>query len=245
MDRHLLLQVPYVPFVARLLSSSHLADAFDTFVILEPPGVSGLPPRDMQAASATTSAYPTAAEFADAVVRMISTTLHGARTVDAVGHSYGGMILSYVELYHPEVLNRVAYLDCPLFFVHTTCFWPILFTPITYRRIAALLATGAVREAISLFVYGELWHQHVIRHCTWLCEYCSREVDMNTGERHLVVLSQEDTVVDSPAIAEYLAHHFPRVSTHCIEGWGHGTGIRPFTWTKLVHILEGFFAADA
>ena len=70
---------------------------------------------------------------------------------------------------------------------HTTVFWPLIFQPITYRKIAAHIARGALREAASLFVFGDLWHQHVIHNSTWFFEYVHREASL--GETRLYLLS--------------------------------------------------------
>ena len=96
-------------------------------ILVEFPGISGLPLRDSEVP------YPASSEVTASILGHLKSTVAPDTGVIAVAHSFGTMVLSSIVNTHPKTFSRCVYLDPVSFFGGATSLWPSLFCPLNVR----------------------------------------------------------------------------------------------------------------
>jgi len=181
--------------------------------LAEMPGISGNAPRRYGAGGAA-GPYPQADEIADSAAR-VKGKLKLSR-LDGVGHSYGGGVLNHVVRYRPDVFERIAMLESGLSFAYMTDCFPFIYEPCSWGRIGRLLLRGEMTQVMMAFVFGETWHQYVLKRCLSPWEWTTPEARLNGNA--LVMVAERDLLMDGRGIASWLAEEFPSVTVKTQDG---------------------------
>jgi len=202
--------VPYLKFINKF------AALYGEIIIVEFPGIS-LHPCDK-------SYYPAAQEIVETIVNEFAE----GDLVDAIGHSYGSLVLSYIANKAPRLLNKRVYLDTPAFFPETVNFWPHVFKPITWSYIFNLLLKRKYAKAISEFIFAEQWNQHLMHNATYFYEYCNLEY--NLDENTLILIGAKDHLIASLDgaynIQHYIEEYYPKVRIQVDPKGRHGDAVK-------------------
>lgn len=177
--------------------------------------------------------FPRAEEIATSIEHMKE--VHAIRTLNACGHSLGGIMLSAIMKYKPDLFTRVAFVESPVFFFRSTDGWPFIFRPHSITSFLDRVRRLEFRDLAGDIFLSDPWQQHVIHHGLWFFEYCSFEQDLN--ENTLVVLGERDRLA-SIKLRDWLAAEHPSVQVETHTG-DHGDIVLPqnVQWfvEKLVH----------
>lgn len=153
---------PYLAFLVQLLRHPAILLKYRTILVAESPGISGHPFRRR---SHGRSPYPGADETVSALARMRSKLRLGR--LDAIGHSYGGLILSCVDNIEPDLFSKVIFWDSPCLLTQANLFWPDLQKR---PRLRDLVSYWMNREWVKIFtwwIFNDLNHQHVVLNGSW------------------------------------------------------------------------------
>jgi pimeloyl-ACP methyl ester carboxylesterase len=198
--------VPYLDFIHKF------TDLYGEIIIVEFPGIS----RNTY----EKSYYPTPQEIVETIVNELGEGL----VIDAIGHSYGSIILSYIANKAPQFLNKRVYLDTPAFFPDTLNFWPQVFKPIAWSDILQLVAKRKFAKAFSEFIFAEQWNQHLMHNATIFYEYCNLEY--NLDEKTLIILGAKDPLIKARNIQSYIKKYYPKVAITVCRNGRHGDAIK-------------------
>ena len=228
---------PYAPLLWALTDDVALRNTYADLVIIEPPGLSMHPMRDRDDAPA----FPAPDEIVDAISRLVRNTLHHERA-DAIGHSYGGLMLSYIAQHEPSLLDRQVYAETMCFFSHASAGWPLLMAEPSRLKLARLLLGAEFSKLMSFIIISETYTQHVLHSCIWWYQYCNRETTL--GERAMILLAGDDHYVDGPMVKRYMDSHHPSTVVHLLPGWVHGSFCSPDRISAVRDMLGDFLAPD-
>lgn len=198
--------VPYLSFINKF------ADFYGEIIIVEFPGISRNAYDKMY--------YPTAEEIVDTIANEFAPN----DVVDAIGHSYGSVILSYLANKKPTFLNKRVYLDTFAFFPDSVKFWPQVFKPITVSYIFGLFGNMRFGKALSEIMFAEQWHQHLIHNATYYYEYCNLEYNLN--ETTMIIVGAKDHLINAYNIQRYMEEYYPKVDIRVIPDGRHGDAIQ-------------------
>eukprot|EP00614_Pseudopedinella_elastica_P010119 CAMPEP_0172591114 /NCGR_PEP_ID=MMETSP1068-20121228/9768_1 /TAXON_ID=35684 /ORGANISM="Pseudopedinella elastica, Strain CCMP716" /LENGTH=419 /DNA_ID=CAMNT_0013387337 /DNA_START=323 /DNA_END=1583 /DNA_ORIENTATION=- len=215
--------VLYFPFILLLVRHRVLSLEHCALLVAEPPGISGHP---LRPENGLLPPYPSAIEFVDAIERAMHTT--GAKSIDAIGHSYGTVLMAYISNIRPSILNRTAYLEPVCFFTNNSAFWPMIYAPMNaemlWRRIKKGGLSFGPRFAVMWALFGGEAHQYVIHNAIWFSEIA---IENAISEKNsLVVLTEKDNLISSAQLASYFSTFHPNVPQLILAGI-HGTSITP------------------
>jgi pimeloyl-ACP methyl ester carboxylesterase len=198
--------VPYLKFISKFRS------LYGEIIIVEFPGIS----RNTY----DKSYYPTVQEIVETIVNEFAE----GDVIDAIGHSYGSLVLSYIANKAPRFLNKRVYLDTPTFFPETVNFWPHVFKPITWSYIFGLIAKRKYAKALSEFIFAEQWNQHLMRNATSFYEYCNLEY--NLDENTLILIGAKDHFINAYTIQSYIEEYYPKVRIQVDPKGRHGDAVK-------------------
>lgn len=220
---------PYLPFLHVLQAKYRNCGPL---IIAEMPGMSGLEPRDYGAMR--TTPFPRADELAESAERLKARV--GLQYLDAVGHSYGAIVITYVTKYAPTVFERVVILESVPFFYMTTIFWPLVFEQYSLPSILGNLLKGRLMHSMTCLALGELWHQHVIRQTVWFMEYLrwTKEEQLFDSATAAAYASRDH--VACPDTAVWLSQEHPQVKVHTYSGL-HGQIILPHNCRRTAEMV--------
>jgi pimeloyl-ACP methyl ester carboxylesterase len=199
--------VPYLKFINKF------AGLYGEIIIVEFPGIS----RNTY----EKSYYPTAQEIVDTIVNEF---VIGHDVVDAIGHSYGSLVLSYIANKAPRLLNKRVYLDTPAFFPDSVKFWPQVFRPITWSYIFDLIQKRNFAKAMREFIFAEQWNQHLMHNATYFYEYCNLEYNLDANT--MILLGAKDNFINAYNIQRYMEEYYPNVVIQVDPKGRHGDAIR-------------------
>lgn len=198
--------VPYLEFINRFRS------LYGEIILAEMPGIS----RNTY----DKSHYPTAQE----IVETITNEFVEGDLVDAIGHSYGSIVLSYITNKAPQFLNKRVFLDTPAFFPDNVKFWPQVFKPITWRYIFGLIVKRKWIKAIGELIFAEQWNQHLMHNVTYFYEHCNLEYNLDANT--LIVLGAKDYLMNAYNIQDYIQKYYPKVVIQVDPKGRHGDAVQ-------------------
>lgn len=219
---------PYLPLL-RLLRARYCSGPL---IVAEMPGISGLPPRDYT--KMRTTPFPRADELAQSAANLKARLR--IQHLDAIGHSFGCLVISYVNKYAPDVFDRILIFESQVFFFENTCFWQLIFKRYSLLTIFDYLVRGEVMNAMSCFALGEVWHQHVMRHAVWFMEFLRwSEHEVRSDSKTTAMFARRDHVVPI-GIVQWLAQEHPDIKVQTYEGF-HGQSLLPHNCNRTVDLI--------
>lgn len=203
--------IPYTFFNRRLSQNNSI-------FLIELPGISCYYPKKM---------FPRPDEIVMSVLE--ATEYFQIKKMDAIGHSYGAIILTYLvnSIKFNNVINKKIFIEPPIFIAGITKSWPETYRKFTYKDLLNY-RIGAI---------GEWYNQQLIHNGCWLHDITHREKSM--GENTLVILTPEDALVDSEKISIYLNEKFHKVTLFTHEKGQHSDSIFIYL-KKTVEIISKF-----
>lgn len=220
--------VPYLALLRELVN--RLADSHPTFVVFEAPGLADHPVRSEPA----DCPYPRSDEIVAAVQRTLQSL--DLNKIDSIGHSYGGLVLTYIDNQQPQLLAKTAFMETPALLTHTSKSWPQTFGVYKVADIFWGLLTLDPNKVVTTLSFTELWHQHVLKNVIWVFEHVNLE--RTFGKHSLFLVSKEDEYVDGPFVESYLNKFHPNVPVKLYPGWGHGSVIMPWRYNRKGGVID-------
>ena len=151
--------VPYLPFIHLL--KEHRSDLHHEYLVVTEPPLISMHPRPSKTGTPSPS-FPRS----DQIIQAFATLLRdlGLEKADFLGHSYGGIILTYLsndkEAQH--MVNRAVFMETPVFLSNSTMHWPTIFRVYRYRDLITKLCAGDVQGYFGAMAFSEQFHQHLI-----------------------------------------------------------------------------------
>ena len=192
-----------------------LAKHYTGPLILAEMPVAGCAPRG------TGTPVPRAEEIASSVERMKAKL--GIGILHGCGHSLGGMVLSAIQKYKPDMFSRIVYIESPVFFFRYSEGFPIVCKEHSVVSIISQFCCCKFRDAAMDLFLSDPLQQHGIHHGAWFMEACDFEKHLD--ERILVILGEEDRLC-SVKTKDWLATEHPRVTVEIYCG-RHGDILLP------------------
>eukprot|EP00929_Paragymnodinium_shiwhaense_P044124 TRINITY_DN22635_c0_g1_i1.p1 TRINITY_DN22635_c0_g1~~TRINITY_DN22635_c0_g1_i1.p1 ORF type:complete len:535 (+),score=54.15 TRINITY_DN22635_c0_g1_i1:122-1726(+) len=215
-------------------------------LLLELPHLShGLDPRKV--AYSLFYSWPRSDEITSAIVRFLEMW---DRPTDVIGNSFGTSVMTMLRKHHSHMFRKFIYID-PVCFI--PCFpTPILTVHAPYMDSYSGLLAEARKHVGSVWdvpaklikylllrptIFGDLEVQYVVKRGLYLHETIEHG---SIGAESLVIIGNQDELLhDPPAVARWVAQHWPRVSLELVN-CNHGALMgKPGMFAKLVwHFLE-------
>ena len=124
---------------------------------------------------------------------------HGIATATFVGHSLGSVYLSWVAKLRPDLASSFVFIDPIVFLLHhVKVAHSFLYeTPRGATAIVENYFVKSEQRIVSYFHREFFWYKNLLL------------ADQLRGIPTAVVLSQEDSIVPVPAVADYLTRYLP------------------------------------
>ena len=137
-----------------------------------------------------------------------------------MAHSYGCMVLSYINNMNSKLINKSIYIDPSCFFTCTTKFGTIVYKKTSWFDIINLIFKLKFSSAISRLLFSEIYHQYILCNTTYFYEYCNRENNLNSST--IIFLSEKDCFVESKYVYGYIKKYYKDVNIELIPNYNHG-----------------------
>ncbi len=208
--------VPYIDFIISLIESKELKNQYSQIILVELPGISRLNQFDV---------FPTTSQIVDTIVSFTKMTTNNNNNnnqiIDAIGHSIGSIVLSYITNQQPDFLHKRIYIDSFAFFPGSTKFWEFAFSIFSFEKIMrTIIFDKKPLNAISQLLFLEFYHQQLIHNSITYHEYCNREI--NLDEKTMILCGGKDIFVSSHQVYKYIQKYYPKVKISYYEKDRHG-----------------------
>ena len=201
--------VPYLDFIIQLCSLTK--NEYSHIILIEMPGISWRNNFDV---------FPTMQQIANTIFTFMKMNMLETTYIDAIGHSYGTTILSYITNQYPNFLHKKVYIDGIVFFPGITKYYEFVFSRYTWKDILHTLMYGKPLIAISQLLFSELYNKQIIHNICYMPEYCNNE--KNLDENTMIILGEKDIFVSSLTIEKYMKTYYPSVKTYLFKNNKHG-----------------------
>ena len=187
----------YAWMIYRLAYDSSFKKRYRYIVGVDLPVISGYKLPSLQPGVKTP--MPTAEEVAEAIERLACSLLGyssnsdaSKNSLDMIGHSFGGLVVSYVGHYRPHLLDKQVYAESQTFAVMASKGWHIFFGGHTIKKALKNLFQFNIGQVISFSVITDMRPQHLMHNSTYFFEYCNRETTLKGKNRVLIIAGDQD-----------------------------------------------------
>ena len=151
---------------------------------------------------------------------------HGIATATFVGHSLGSVYLSWVAKLRPNLVASFVFIDPIVFLLHhhKVAHSFLYKKPLSVLEVVENYFVKSEQRIVSYFHREFFWYKNLLL------------ADQLSGIPTAVVLSQEDSIVPVPAVADYLTRYSSASLSHSVlPGASHGEFLSNPAWSD--HVL--------